>query len=140
MFYCQLTYLKKCRNRCLQNNSLCPIYYLNAPALACYMILSMTKVRLDLILDVCMYWFFEKRIRGGVSYISERYIKANNNYLASNDPKKNQQSILSNLTKMIYTVILCQNLFQRVYLSGWIMQNTTKINMRITGSRDCVLR
>ena len=48
--------------------------------------LSITKVELDLISDVDMYLFFEKVMRGGVSYISEWYSKANNKYLLSYDP------------------------------------------------------
>ena len=37
----------------------------------------MTKVELELISDADMYLFFEKGMRGRVSYISERYSKAN---------------------------------------------------------------
>ena len=42
--------------------------------------LDMTKIELDLISDVDIYLFFEKGFRGGVSYISMRYSKANNNF------------------------------------------------------------
>ena len=35
-----------------------------------------------------MYIFFEEDKRGGVSYISGRYSKANNKYLKSCDPKQ----------------------------------------------------
>ena len=34
---------------------------------------TMTKVELELISDADMYLFFEKGMRGGVSYISKRY-------------------------------------------------------------------
>ena len=35
-----------------------------------------------------MYIFFEKDTRGGISYILNRYSKANNKYLKSCDPKQ----------------------------------------------------
>ena len=37
--------------------------------------LNMTKLELDLISESEMYLFFEKSMRGGVSYISKRYSK-----------------------------------------------------------------
>ena len=52
------------------------------------MMLSVTKVKLDLISDVEMYLFLEKGMRGGVSYFSKRYRKGNNKYLRSYEPKK----------------------------------------------------
>ena len=50
--------------------------------------LNMTKVKLELISDPDMYIFFEKGMRGGVAYISNRYSKGNNKYLKSYDPKQ----------------------------------------------------
>ena len=52
---------------------------------------NMTKLELELIPDPNMYIFFDKGTRGGVSYISNRYSEANNEYLKSYDPK--QESI-----------------------------------------------
>ena len=49
--------------------------------------LNMTKVELELITDPDMYLFFEKGVRGGISYISNRYNKVNNRYLKSYDSK-----------------------------------------------------
>ena len=46
------------------------------------------KIELELISDADIYFFFEKRMRGGVSYISKRYIKVNNKYLKSYDLNK----------------------------------------------------
>ena len=83
---------EKFRNRCLENFGLCPSHYLNATALSWGAMLSMTKVELDLISDI-----FEKGIRGGVSYISKRYSKGNNENLTSSDPKK--------LTDKIYNLL-----------------------------------
>ena len=38
--------------------------------------------------------FLEKGTRGGISYISNRYRKANNNYLKSYDPKEESKHII----------------------------------------------
>ena len=54
----------------------------------------MTKVEVALIPDPDMYIFFEKGTRGGVSYISNRYSKANNKYLKSYDPKQESKHII----------------------------------------------
>ena len=45
--------------------------------------LNMTKVS-----DADIYFFFEKRMRRGVSYISKRYSKPKNKYLKSCDAKQ----------------------------------------------------
>ena len=58
-------------------------HYLNVSALSWDEMLSVTKVELELITDPDMYIFFEKGMRGGVSYISNRYAKTNNKYLKS---------------------------------------------------------
>ena len=54
----------------------------------------MTKGELELIADLDKYISFENGIRGGVSYISNRYSKANNNYLKSYDPKQESKLIV----------------------------------------------
>ena len=40
---------------------------------------KMTGVKLEKIVDIGMYLFIEKGLRGGISYIAKRYAKANNN-------------------------------------------------------------
>ena len=55
----------------------------------------MTKVELDLILDIDMLSFFENSIRGDVSYVSKKYSKANNKLLTSNDAKKQTKFIMN---------------------------------------------
>ena len=65
-----------------------------APGLSWDTMLKMTKVKLELIIDPNMYIFFEKGTRGGISYISHRYSKANNKYLKSYDPKQESKYII----------------------------------------------
>ena len=79
---------KKFRNNSLKNCGLCPSHYLSAPVLSRDAMLDMTKVELELIADPDIYIFFEKGMRGGVLYISNRYSKANNKYLKSYEPKQ----------------------------------------------------
>ena len=52
-------YLKKVRNRCLENYGLYPSLYLRTPALSWNAKIIRTKVRLDLISDVGMHLCFE---------------------------------------------------------------------------------
>ena len=54
---------------------------MSAPVLSWDAMLNLTKIEPELISDPDMYLFFEKGLRGGVSYIYKRYNKANNNYL-----------------------------------------------------------
>ena len=50
--------------------------------------LKMTDVKLERIVEIAMYLFIEKELRGGISYIAERYPKANNKHMKDYDPKK----------------------------------------------------
>ena len=57
--------------------------------------LKMTKIKLELITDLGMRMFFGKGTRGGISYISNRYNKANHKYLKSYDPKQESKHIIN---------------------------------------------
>ena len=56
--------------------------------------LNITKIKVELISDAGMYIFSEKGIRSGVSYISNRYSKANNKCLKFYDPKQESKHII----------------------------------------------
>ena len=85
---------EKFRKNSLKNYGLCPSHYLSAPGLHWDEMLKMTKTELGLFPDLDIYIFFAKGTRGGISYISNRYSKANNKYLKSYDPKEELKRII----------------------------------------------
>ena len=54
----------------------------------------MTKIKLGHVSDPGIYIFFEKGTIGGISYVSNKYSKANNRYLNTNDPKQKSKRII----------------------------------------------
>ena len=56
--------------------------------------LKMTNIKLELMTDVDIFQFIEKGIRGGVSYIANRYGKANNNYMKEYNEKAPSKYIM----------------------------------------------
>ena len=83
--------LDKFGNNSLNNYVFYANHYLSAPGLKWDAMLKMTKIKLELIPDPDMNIFFEK---GAISYISNRYSKANNKYLKSYDPKQESKYII----------------------------------------------
>ena len=53
----------------------------------------MAGVKLEKISDIDKYLFFEKGLRGGISYIAKRNAKTNNKYMIDYDPKKSSTFI-----------------------------------------------
>ena len=56
--------------------------------------LKMSDIKLELIADIDMYQFIEKGMRGGISYIANRYGKANNKYMKTYDEKAPSKYIM----------------------------------------------
>ena len=67
-----------------------PFHYFSSPGLSWDAMLKMTDVKLEKISDIDKYLFIEKGTRGGISYISKRYAKANNKCMS--DYASNKQS------------------------------------------------
>ena len=75
------------RKTCLQYYKLDPCHYFTSPGLSWDAMLKMTNIELELMTDVDMLQFIEKALHGGVSYIVNRYGKANNKYMKEYDEK-----------------------------------------------------
>ena len=75
-------------NVCLDCYGLDSCHYFSAPGLAWDAMLKMTGIELQLIDNIDMHLFIEKGMRGGISYISKRYSKANNVYMKDYDETK----------------------------------------------------
>ena len=73
---------------CLNFYGLDPCHYFGSPGLRWDTMLKLTEIKLEKILDIDKYFFIEKGLRGGISYIAERHVKANNKYTESYDPQK----------------------------------------------------
>ena len=89
------------------NYGLSPSHYLSTSGLSWDVMLKMTKIKLTLITDLDMYIFFEKVMRGTISYISSRYSKT-----------RIKTRILYTQMRIIYMVKQYLNLFQQVDSNG----------------------
>ena len=69
------------RRTCLEYYKLDPCHYFTSPGLSWDAMLKMTDIKLELMTDIDMFQFIEKGMRGGISYIANRYGKANNKYM-----------------------------------------------------------
>ena len=63
----------------LNNYGLDPCHYFSSPGLSWDAMLKMTAIQLERINNIDMHLFLEKGMRGGVSYISKRYSKSDDN-------------------------------------------------------------
>ena len=63
----------------LKDYGLEPCHYYSSPGLSWDAMLKMTGVELEKIHDIDVHIFLEKGMRGGVSYISKRYSRADQN-------------------------------------------------------------
>ena len=82
------------RKTCLEYYKLDPCHYFTSPGLSWDAMLKMTDIKLELMTDVDMFQFIEKGLRGGISYIANRYGKANNKYMKDYNKDKPSKYIM----------------------------------------------
>ena len=98
------------RRTCLDCYKLDPCHYFTSPGLAWDAALKMTKITLELLVDYDMYLFVERALRGGISYIANRYGKANNKYMKNFNPKEAIKYIMYLDANNLYGWAMCQHL------------------------------
>ena len=64
---------------CLEYYCLDPSHYFSNPGLSWDAMLKVTGIKLEKIHDIDIHLFIEKGMRGGISYISKRYAKSDDN-------------------------------------------------------------
>ena len=77
----------------LQYYKLDPCHYFTSPGLSWDAMLKMTDIKLELMTDIDMFQFVEKGMRGGISYIANRFGKANR-YMKEYDEKAPSKCIM----------------------------------------------
>ena len=82
------------RKTCLEYYKLDPCHYFTSPGLSWDAMLKMTDIKLELMTDIDMFQFIEKGLRGGISYIANRYGKANNKYMKDYNKDKPSKYIM----------------------------------------------
>ena len=98
------------RKTCLQYYKLDPCHYFMSPGLSWNAILKMTDIKLELMTDVDMFQFIEKGMCGGVSYIANRYGKANNKYMKEYNEKASSKYIMYLDANNLYSWAMSQYL------------------------------
>ena len=64
---------------CLKDYGLDPCHYFSSPGRSWDAMLKMTGIQLEKINNIDVHLFVEKGVRAGVSYISKRYSKSDEN-------------------------------------------------------------
>lgn len=98
------------RELSMETYGLEPAHYIGLPSFTWQAGLKETKVKLQNITDENIYMFFEKMKRGGVSVISHRYAKANNQYLPDYDESKEKSFIYQVDCNNLYGWSMCEKL------------------------------
>ena len=82
------------RRTCLEYYKLDPCHYFTSPGLSWDAMLKMTDIKLELMTDIDIIQLIEKGLHGGISYIANRYGKANNKYMKGYDEKAPSKYIM----------------------------------------------
>ena len=92
-----------------------PAHFYSVPGLTWCAAMKHTKASLELLTDKDQLLFVEKRIRGGITCVMERYAEANNPEMSSYDESKNTSYIAYLDVNYLYGFALRQCLPYRLF-------------------------
>ena len=92
----------------MQFYKLDPCHFYLSPGLSWSSMLKMSGIQLELMTDVDMFQFIERGMRGGISYIANRYGKGNNKYMKDYDKTKDPKYITYFDANNLYGWAMCQ--------------------------------
>jgi len=98
------------RNLCQEQYGLDPAHYYTSPGLSWDALWKKTGVELELFTDYEMHLFVERGMRGGISMVSKRYAKANNQEVPGYDPSKPKKYIIYLDANNLYGWAMCKPL------------------------------
>ena len=98
------------RKVCMLYYKLDPCHYFTSPGLSWDTMLKMTNIKLELMVDIDMFQFIEKGMRGGISYIANRYGKSNNKYMKTYEEKATSKYIMYLDANNLYGWAMSQHL------------------------------
>ena len=98
------------RKTCMQYYKLDPCHYFTSLGLSWDAMLKMTNIKLELMTDIDMFQFIKKGMRGGVSYIANRYGNGNNKYMKECDEKASSKYIMYLDANNLYSWAMSQYL------------------------------
>ena len=101
---------KKKKKKRKEYYNLDPAHYLSCPGFSWDAMLKMTIINLELITDIDMYHMVETGLRGGVSYIANRYSKPNNKYLSEYYKNKDSSYLMYLDANNLYGWAMSQSL------------------------------
>ena len=94
----------------MQYYKLDPCHHFTSPGLSWDAILKMTNIKLEHMVDIDMFQFIEKGMHGRVSYIANRYGKANNKYMKEYNEKVPSKYIMYLDANNLYGWAMSQHL------------------------------
>ena len=115
------------RNLCQEQYGLDLAHYLRSPGLSWDALMKKMGVELELLTDIDMHLFMERRMRGGICMVSKRYAKANNPYVPGYDSSKQKTYIQYEDANNLYEWAMCMPLPIRGFKWKHVMPSKEEI-------------